>query len=233
MRSETFSPARLGACSRRRRTRSGRDCVAARDRELVDVERERRAGAGRGGEVLEQRRVVELEVRRRDHRDRVGAGRGRVLGERDRVGGRLRAAVDGDLEPVPRGLDVELGDAPALGEREQDPLAVRPQREQPVEPAGGEEVDDRPDPVLVDCGAAVAERRDRGGESSRQHARDSIGRCRRSAGSRGRCPTSCRPIPTPASGTPRRGRRPRTPFRPGAASGRGTARSRGASSRLR
>ena len=73
--------------------------VAAARGELVDVERQRRA-RGRGRlEVDVQLLGVEREVRRRDHGDRVGADLGGVLGELDGVGGRLRAAVHGDLEP--------------------------------------------------------------------------------------------------------------------------------------
>ena len=141
----------------------GRDCVAARDRELVDVERERRAGGGSGGEVLELRALVEREVRRGDHGDRVGAGLGGVGGERSGVGGRLRAGVDGDLQAPGARLEEELDRALPLRDREQDSLAVRPEREQPVEPAGVQEVGDRPESVLVDGCAAVAKRRDRGG----------------------------------------------------------------------
>jgi hypothetical protein len=43
--------------------------------------------------VREQRVVVEREVRRRDHRDRLCARLRRVRRERDGVGRRLRAAV--------------------------------------------------------------------------------------------------------------------------------------------
>ena len=46
-----------------------RDRIAARARELVDVERQRRARARRGREMRELRRLVEREVRRPDHGD--------------------------------------------------------------------------------------------------------------------------------------------------------------------
>ena len=58
-----------------------RDRVAAPRLELVEVERQRRAGARGRLEVREQLGLVEREVRRRDHGDGVGAGRGCVLGE--------------------------------------------------------------------------------------------------------------------------------------------------------
>ena len=58
--------------------------------------------------MLEQRTLVELEVRRRDHRDGVGARLRCVRRERDRVGGRLCAAVSGDLQSPGRGRDEGL-----------------------------------------------------------------------------------------------------------------------------
>ena len=126
--------------------------------------------------MLELRRVVEREIGRRDHRDRVGADLGGVGGQRDGVSGRLGAGVDGDLEATGGGLEEELGRALPFSDREQDPLAVRAEREQAVQPAGGEEVGDRAEAVLVEGRTAVRERRDRGGEGSLQHGRDSIGR---------------------------------------------------------
>jgi hypothetical protein len=129
--------------------------VPAGDRELVDVEGQRRARRRGGHEVPELGRLVEREVRRRDHSDRVGADLGRVSGENDRVGRRLRAGVDRDLQPPRRRLDEQLGCALALGDREQDPLAVRPQRKQPVEPSRREEVGDRAETFLVERGADV------------------------------------------------------------------------------
>ena len=51
-----------------------RDRVPAARLELVEVERHRRAGRRSRAEVLEQLLLVEREVRRRDHRDRVGSG---------------------------------------------------------------------------------------------------------------------------------------------------------------
>ena len=141
----------------------GRDCVAARDRELVDVEGERRAGGGGSGEVLELRGLVEREVRRGDHGDRVRTRLGGVGGEDNGVGGRLRPGVDCDLEAPGARLEKELDRPLPLRDREQDPLAVRPEGEQAVEAAGVEEVRDGAESVLVDGCAAVAKRRDRGG----------------------------------------------------------------------
>jgi hypothetical protein len=69
--------------------------------------------------------------------------------------------VDGDLQPPPGGVVEALGDPLALGDREQDPLARRPEREQAADARGGEEVDVRLDRLLVDRRPAVAERRER------------------------------------------------------------------------
>jgi len=66
---------------------------------------------------------------------------------------------------------VELDGALPLRDGEKDSLAVRAEREQPVEAAGVEEVGDRAEAVLVEGGAALGERRHGGGESSVQHAR--------------------------------------------------------------
>ena len=86
------------------------------------------------------RLLVELEVRRADDDDRIGADLGGVRRERHRVRGRLRAAVHGDLEPSVRRLQEEIGDATPLLDAEQDPLPGRAEREDPVEARGDEEV---------------------------------------------------------------------------------------------
>ena len=145
-----------------------RDGVAARALELVDVERQRRARGGGRDEVLEQRALVELEVRRPDHGDRVGARLRGVRRERDGVRGRLRAAVRGYLQPARRGRDEGLEHAPPLVDAEEDPLAGRPEREQAVEPGRGEEVDVRRN--ASSSSAVARERRHGGGESTSQHA---------------------------------------------------------------
>ena len=113
--------------------------------------------------MLELRGLVESEVRRGDHGDRVRAGLGGVGGEGNGVGGRLRSGVDGDLETPGARLEKELDRAFSLRDREQDSLAVRAEGEQAVEAAGMEEVRDAAESVLVDGCAAVAKRRDRGG----------------------------------------------------------------------
>ena len=87
--------------------------VPARPLELVHVEGHGRTGARRRREVGEQRPVVEQEVRRRDHGDRVHSGLGRVGGQRDRVRRRLCAAMRSHPEASGRYLDEALGDAPA------------------------------------------------------------------------------------------------------------------------
>jgi hypothetical protein len=83
--------------------------------------------------------------------------------EHCRVGGRLGARVHGNLEPARRGLEEELGCTPALGNGEEDALAVRSQGEQSVEAAVVEEVGDGSETVLVQRSAAGGERRDRSG----------------------------------------------------------------------
>ena len=92
-----------------------------------------------------------------------------MLGERDGVGRRLGAAVDGDVQAPRGGLDEELGRAAALGNREQDALAGRAQREQPVEAGAREEVDERRERSLVERATAVPKRRGRGGERALDH----------------------------------------------------------------
>ena len=61
-------------------------------------------------------------------------------------------------------VEVALGDALPLVEREQDSLAGRPEREQPVEARPREEVDVRPDRLLVGTLTAGGERREGGRE---------------------------------------------------------------------
>ncbi len=81
-----------------------------------------------------------------------------MLGERNRLGGGLRAAVDGNVEPPAAGLQVELCGPAALVGGEKDPFTRRPQSEDPVQAARGEEVGDGAEPVLVQARAALAER---------------------------------------------------------------------------
>ena len=77
--------------------------------------------------------------------------------------------MDGDVQ-APRGsLDEELGRAAALGDGEQDALARRAQREQPVQPGVGQEVDQRRERRLVERATAVPERRGGGGERPLDH----------------------------------------------------------------
>ena len=145
-----------------------RDRVAARARELVDVERQRRARGRRGREVRELRRLVEREVRRADHGDRSCARLRGIGRERDRVGGRLGPAVGGDVEPAGRRLDEQPQPAPALVDREQHSFAVRPEREHAVEAGRDVALDERPERVLVDRGPALEERRHGGRQRSVQ-----------------------------------------------------------------
>ena len=118
--------------------------------------------------MLEQRALVEREVRRPDHRDRVGARLGGVRREGDGVRGRLGAAVGGYLQASRGGRDEGLEHPPPLVDAEEDPLAGRPQGEQAVEPGVGEELDVRRNGFLVET--VVRERRDGGGQRTSQHA---------------------------------------------------------------
>ena len=120
----------------------------------------------RGGEVAEQRLVVEREVRRPDHGDTGRAGRRRMLGQRDRVGRRLRAAV-GDHRQLAGGERREH--LLPLGDREQDPLAGRAEREDAVDAAGREERRVRRDRLEVGARTVVGERRECGGDRSSSH----------------------------------------------------------------
>ena len=84
----------------------GRDCVAARDRELVDVERERRAGGGSGGEVLELRALVERRstaARSRRPRRRRPRRRGRRARRCRRSTARRRGRRPAGARRTPRG----------------------------------------------------------------------------------------------------------------------------------
>jgi hypothetical protein len=119
--------------------------------------------------VADQRVLVEGVIGRPDHGDGVGSGFGCVFREAHRVGSRLRAAVHRDLQPAMRGLEKQPRDAAPLLNREQDPLAGRPQRQDPVEPTGGQEVGVRRERVLVDGVAPVAKRRQRGRENASEH----------------------------------------------------------------
>ena len=85
--------------------------------------------------MLNQLVGVEREVRRRDHRDPGRARLCRMRGQRARLGGGLRAAMHDD---------------PQRAGCEQDPLAGRAEHQQPVEPAGGVEVQERRDRILVE-----------------------------------------------------------------------------------
>ena len=90
-----------------------------------------------------------------------------VLGQRDRLRRRLRAAVD-DHRQRRRSRKSSAARRRSAAD-EQDPLAGRPEREDAVQPAGREKVDVRPKGLLVQSGAVVAEWRDGCRESSAQH----------------------------------------------------------------
>ncbi len=93
--------------------------------------------------------LVEGKVRRADDDDRVRADLGGVRGESDRLGGRLRTALDGDLQAVVRGLQEEIGDEAPLALLEEDSLTRGAERQDAVEPGLDEEVDERPERLVV------------------------------------------------------------------------------------
>ena len=73
-----------------------------------------------------------------------------MLGERDGVVRRLRAAVDGDLQRAAAGLDEGSGNLAPFLRREEDTLARRAEHEHAVDSVPGEEVDVRPDRAVVE-----------------------------------------------------------------------------------
>ena len=109
--------------------------------------------------MVEQRPLVELEVRRADHCDRIGSGAGGVLDQRQRVGGGLRPAVGRDLETARRGLDEELERTLPLVGVEEQPFPRRPESKEAVDSGRSEEVDVRAEGVLVERCPRVASRR--------------------------------------------------------------------------
>ena len=84
-----------------------------------------------------------------------------MLGERDGLGGRLRAAVRDHRQRPGHG---QLEHALPLGARQEDALARRAAGEDPVDAAPREEREVRPDRRLVERGAVVGERRQRRGD---------------------------------------------------------------------
>jgi hypothetical protein len=108
-------------------------------------------------------------VRRRDHRDRVGADLRGMRGQRRRLLRRDGARVDGEVEPAGRRRAERLGEVAPLALVEQDPLAGRAEREDAVDTAPGEVVDVPVDRVEVDGVPAVAQRAQRGGEDAPEH----------------------------------------------------------------
>ncbi len=112
--------------------------------------------------------LVEWKVRRADDDDRVRADLCRVRGERDRLDGRLCAALDGHLQPVRGGLEEEIGGDTALALLEQDPFACGTERKDAVEPGLDEEVDERFERCVVQLASGSSERRDGRGKSPRE-----------------------------------------------------------------
>jgi len=88
--------------------------------------------------------------------------------ERDRLGGRLGAAVHGDEQSIGR-LDEPPRGAPPLVRGEQDSLSSRAEREQPVEPSVLEKRTQGPDCILVESASSLAQGCDCGSERPVEH----------------------------------------------------------------
>ena len=103
---------------------------------------------------------------------------GGVGGEGGGLGSGLRATVGDDREPSARRLEEQLERPPALVGRQQDALPCRPQHEQAVAAAVGEEGDVGRKRGLVERAAVVAQRRDRrrkrAAEPRRRHGRHGL-----------------------------------------------------------
>ena len=143
--------------------------IAAPRLELVDVERQRLARARRGREVRQQRLVVERVVRRPDDGDprpRPTPPRARPARPSPRSSAR-RSARSPAARPASRKSSAARRRSAA---GEQDPLAGRAEREDAVEATGREKAEVRPESLLVQGGAVVAEWRDGCRERSTQHA---------------------------------------------------------------
>jgi methylglutaconyl-CoA hydratase len=133
-----------------------RDGVAARACELVDVEGRGRACLCRGAEVRQLRRLVEGVIRWRDHSHGVYSRLGRMRRKCGRVGRCLRPTVRSHEQATGCRLEEALEAPLSFGDREQDSLTVRPEREQAVEAGRGEIVDEGSEGILVESRAAIA-----------------------------------------------------------------------------
>ena len=143
-----------------RRMTLDRDRVSGARCEGVAEERQR-SGRPRGSdEVVGQRRIVQREVRRRDHRHRVRADLPRVRRQGHRVSRGLRAGMND--EDAGQRVAVPLGDPPALVEAEEHALAGGATGKHAVRPVGLEEGGVRRDGRAVDLDSALGERRDGG-----------------------------------------------------------------------
>src|SRR5204863_3721415 len=91
-----------------------------------------------------------------------GPGPLRVRRQLDGVPGGLRARVDRYRETERARVQAELRHPAALRHREQDPLAGRAAREDPVHTPLGEEADQGSDTRVIQGAPALTERRDGG-----------------------------------------------------------------------
>ena len=146
------------------------DLVSTAAGELVDVERQGVARVGGGPEVVEELAGPEREVRRRDHRDGVGADLEGMGGEGDGVARGLRPGVDGDLEPLGPNGEERLRDVAAFLHREEDPFTRRAAREDAVDAAGHEELDQRGEGIGIEGARSILQGRDGSGDRSVQPA---------------------------------------------------------------
>src|SRR5215210_7111511 len=77
--------------------------------------------------------------------------------------------MNGHVDPRWGGGEKKLRRALALLDGEQNPLPGRSEREDPIEVAGGEELDVRAERLLVECGSTIAERCDGRRKTSFKH----------------------------------------------------------------
>ena len=145
-----LQPARFGAALAQPLEHRERHRVPAARRELVDVERQRvagRAAAAANARAAPRRRARSTAARSPRPRPRR---LGRVRGERDGVGGRLRAAVRRSTGSAGR-RGTARPRACARRAESRIPSPVVPSARMPSSAARGQEVDVRPEGLLVEA----------------------------------------------------------------------------------
>ena len=136
------------------------------------VEDHRPVGRGRHGpDVGDDPALRRLVVVRRDHEEAVDAERVRLLGEVDRVGGRVRPGAGDHRATVAHGLDRRRVECHPLLVRQSRRLAGRARYDDPVRAVVEEVIGERAEAVEVDR-AVVAKRGDDRGQDLAEHAAD-------------------------------------------------------------